>query len=205
MTEIIFIRHGETQWNIEGRVMGQLDSPLSRRGENQAEAIARRLSTISFAALYSSDLGRAKQTANAIANKCNMTVQLDKSLRERNMGVFQGLTRKEKKVQYAQVWKESKAVGADYIIPGGGESRNQRLARSIEAMNRLADMHLNEAIVVVSHDGILRGFLGHMLGLEVQSETRIVRANASYNSFLKEDGLWRLKVWGDTSHLQHIE
>jgi probable phosphoglycerate mutase len=205
MTELIFIRHGETQWNIEGRVMGQLDSPLSRRGEKQALAIARRLSRIQIAALYSSDLGRALQTANAIANKFNIAVRLDKSLRERNMGVFQGLTREEKKAQYAQVWKESKAIGADYIIPGGGESLNQRLARSIEVMNRLADDHPNETIVVVSHDGILRGFLGHILGLDVSSETRIVRANASYNSFLKEDGQWRLKVWGDTSHLQNIE
>jgi probable phosphoglycerate mutase len=205
MTELIFIRHGETQWNIEGRVMGQLDSPLSRRGEKQALAIARRLSRIQIAALYSSDLGRALQTANAIANKFNIAVRLDKSLRERNMGVFQGLTREEKKAQYAQVWKESKAIGADFIIPGGGESRNQRLARSIEVMNRLADNHPNETIVVVSHDGILRGFLGHILGLDVSSETRIVRANASYNSFLKEDGQWRLKVWGDTSHLQNIE
>jgi probable phosphoglycerate mutase len=205
MTELIFIRHGETQWNIEGRVMGQLDSPLSRRGEKQALAIARRLSRIQIAALYSSDLGRALQTANAIANKFNIAVRLDKSLRERNMGVFQGLTRKEKKAQYAQVWKESKAIGADYIIPGGGESRNQRLARSIEVMNRLADNHPHETIVVVSHDGILRGFLGHILSLDVSSEARIVRANASYNSFLKEDGQWRLKVWGDTSHLQNIE
>ena len=205
MTEIIFIRHGETQWNIEGRVMGQLDSPLSRRGEKQALAIARRLSRIQIAALYSSDLGRAMQTANAIANKSNIAVRLDKSLRERNMGVFQGLTREEKKAQYAQVWKESKAIGADFIIPGGGESRNQRLARSIEVMNRLADNHPHETIVVVSHDGILRGFLGHILGLDVSSETRIVRANASYNSFLKEDGQWRLKVWGDTSHLQNIK
>ncbi len=72
MTELIFIRHGETQWNIEGRVMGQLDSPLSRRGEKQAVAIARRLSGIQMAALYSSDPGRAVQTANAIANKSNI-------------------------------------------------------------------------------------------------------------------------------------
>ena len=185
--------------------MGQLDSALSQRGEKQAAAIANRLSTSCFTRLYSSDLGRAVQTADAIANKCNIIVQLDQGLRERNMGVFQGLTRKEKKAQFAQVWKKSKEIGAEYVIPGGGESRNQRLARSIQVMNRLADKHSNETIVVVSHDGILRGFLGHILGLDVQTETRIARANATYNSFLKENGLWRLKVWGDTSHLHNIE
>ena len=204
VTQLIFVRHGETLWNIEGRVMGQLDSALSTRGEKQAEAIAGRLSRIPFDRLYSSDLGRAVQTANAIANVCNKGVYLDKSLRERNMGVFQGLTREEKKAKYADVWRECKAVGADYRIPGGGESQNQRLARSIEVMNRLADTHPGETIVVVSHDGILRGFLGHILGLDVHSETRIVRSNATYNSFLKHDGQWRLKVWGDTSHLDGI-
>jgi len=202
MTEVIFIRHGETLWNIEGRVMGQLDSPLSERGERQAAAIARRLSATSFDHLYSSDLGRAVQTATAIANKCNKDVNLETGLRERNMGVFQGRTREEKKAEYPEVWKECKAVGPDYIIPGGGESQKKRLARSIEVMNRLADTHPDETLVVVSHDGILRGFFSHLLGLEAQSETRIVRANASYNSFLKQDGQWRLKVWGDTSHLE---
>jgi len=204
MTQLIFIRHGETLWNIEGRVMGQLDSPLSTRGEKQAEAIAERLSALRFEHLYSSDLGRATQTAERIAKRCGVKVALEKGLRERHMGVFQGLTRPEKKARHADAWKQCKVIGADYVIPGGGESQNQRLARSIEVMNRLADAHPGETIVLVSHDGILRGFLGHILGLDTQSETRIVRANASYNSFLKQQGQWRLKVWGDTSHLEHI-
>ena len=202
MTEIIFVRHGETLWNIEGRVMGQLDSSLSALGEKQAQAIANRLSTVSFNYLYSSDLGRAVQTANAIAQACNTSVIFDKQLRERNMGVFQGRTREEKKSQYPKVWKQCKAVGVDFDTPGGGESQNQRLTRSIKVMNRLADAHPDETIVVVSHDGILRGFLSHLLGLDAQSETRIVRANASYNCFTKNEGVWRLKVWGDVSHLQ---
>lgn len=205
MTEIIFIRHGETLWNIEGRVMGQLDSRLSRLGEKQAQAISRRLSEVSFDQLYSSDLGRAVQTANAIALKCGKEVILEEQLRERHMGVFQGRTREEKKAEYPDVWKQCKAVGADFVIPGGGESQNQRLARSIRIMNDLADAHPGETIVIVSHDGILRGFLSHMLGLDALSETSIVRANASYNCFLKDEGVWRLKVWGDVSHLQNIE
>ena len=184
--------------------MGQLDSPLSECGEKQAAAIAQRLSAISFDHLYSSDLGRAVQTASTIAHECKKEVILETELRERNMGVFQGHTREEKKAQYPEIWKECKAVGPDYIIPGGGESQNQRLARSIKVMNRLADAHPGETIVVVSHDGILRGFFSHLLGLETQSETRIVRSNASYNSFIKQEGQWRLKVWGDTSHLQNM-
>lgn len=185
--------------------MGQLDSPLSKLGEKQAEAIAQRLSLTHFDYLYSSDLGRAVQTAKVIAIKCNKNIKLDENLREGNMGVFQGQTREEKKAKYPDIWKQCKAVGADYVIPGGGESKNQRLARSIEVINRLTDAHPGKTIVVVSHDGILRGFLGYILGLDMQSETRIVRANATYNSFLKYHDCWRLNVWGDTSHLIGID
>jgi probable phosphoglycerate mutase len=204
MSKIIFIRHGETLWNTEGRVMGQLDSPLSSLGEKQAKAIAVRLSREPLQHLYCSDLGRAVQTARFISKQCGIEHVSDKRLRERHMGVFQGLTRSEKKAKYADIWKLCKAGGADYLIPGGGESQNQRLARSIDVMNNLADAHVDETIVIVSHDGILRGFLSHVLGLDTLRETQIVRANATYNSFLKIDGTWRLEVWGESNHLQGI-
>ena len=184
--------------------MGQLDSPLSPRGEIQAAAIADRLSTISFQHLYTSDLGRAVQTARVISERSGIEMVLESGLRERNMGIFQGITREQKKARYPEIWKECKSVGADYQIPGGGESINQRLQRSLETLNRLADAHPADTIVVVSHDGILRGFLSHILGLDSVSESRFVRANASFNSFLKQDGNWRLQVWGDTSHLSDV-
>jgi probable phosphoglycerate mutase len=93
--KLICIRHGETQWNVEGREMGQLDSPLTPLGLRQAEAIADRLGKLEFDALYSSDLGRAVQTAEAIASRCGRDIRLDAGLRERNMGIFQGLTLEE--------------------------------------------------------------------------------------------------------------
>ena len=204
-TQLIFIRHGETLWNLEGRVMGQLDSPLSPKGEQQARAIAERLAGISFDHLYSSDLGRAAQTARHIAALSGHTIQFDRDLRERNMGVFQGHTGKQKREKLADVWKQCKAGGADYKIPGGGESQNQRLQRSLDVMNRLAERHSGQRVVIVSHDGILRGFLAHTIGLDIKSETLFLRANASYNSFMKQGDVWRLQVWGDTSHLQQIE
>ena len=184
--------------------MGQLDSPLSPRGEIQAAAIADRLSAIRFQQLYSSDLGRAVQTAKRIGQRCGIEAVLEPGLRERHMGVFQGITREEKKARYPEIWKQCKSVGANYEIPGGGESINQRLERSLEALNRIADAHPDETVVVVSHVGILRGFLSQILGLGSAAEARFVRANASYNAFLKQEGNWRLQVWGDTSHLQGL-
>ena len=204
MTRVIFIRHGETLWNIEEREMGHLDSPLSDLGERQAKAIANRLNGVSFAHLFSSDLGRAIQTATYISEKTGHKIETDIELRERNMGIFQGYTRSEMKKHFPVEWNQYNSENKfEYVIPSG-ESQRQRLERSIRVMNRLADSHPDEAIVVVSHGGILRGFFEFVVGLEPGNEGRFLRRNATFNSFLKENGNWALEVWGDTSHLENV-
>ena len=157
MTQLIFIRHSETIWNLEGREMGHLDSPLSERGKKQAQAIAERLKKTSFSCLYSSDLGRAVETASYISEICNIKIIQNEKLRERNMGIFQGYTRKEMQDNFPEEWKEYMTIGFEYVTPNGGSQR-QRFERSVEIMNGLADNHPDESIVVVSHGGILRGF-----------------------------------------------
>ncbi len=204
-TRLIFIRHGQTLWNMDGRVMGQLDSPLSPLGEKQALAVAERLARVPFDQLYSSDLGRALQTARYIADRSGHEIRLDKDLRERHLGVFQGITGQQKREQHAKTWKACKAGGADYRIPGGGESQNQRRERARQVMERLAGRHPGSTSVIVSHDGILRGFLAHVLGLDTASETLFLRANASYNCFVRQGDTWRVLVWGDTSHLAGLD
>jgi probable phosphoglycerate mutase len=202
MARVIFIRHGETIWNVEGREMGQLDSPLTERGIRQAEAIATRLSAIGFSTLYSSDLGRARQTAEHISSKAGNPIVEDVELRERHMGIFQGLTRSEMKEKYPNEWAGySSTEKFTYVIPNG-ESQEQRLERSISVMNRLAETHPEESIVVVSHGGILRGFFEYVLGLAPGNERRFKRRNATFNCFAKQGGAWSLEVWGDTSHLE---
>jgi broad specificity phosphatase PhoE len=98
--KLIAIRHGETEWNAQGREMGQLDSALTERGIQQARLVAGRLNQAAFHALYSSDLGRGIQTAEIIASKCQKQVQLDAGLRERHMGIFQGLTLAEMRERF---------------------------------------------------------------------------------------------------------
>jgi broad specificity phosphatase PhoE len=204
MAQIIFIRHGETVWNTEGREMGQLDSALTARGMQQAEAIAERLRGMVFSMLYSSDLGRAIKTAECISRHTGHRVQKDIGLRERHMGIFQGLTRAEMAARYPNEWASyNSAEKFTYVIPTG-ESQKQRLARSVEVMDRLADKHPDETIVVVSHGGILRGFFEHVLGLEPGNEHRFKRRNATFNSFTKKEGHWSLEVWGDASHLEGV-
>jgi broad specificity phosphatase PhoE len=201
MTRVIFIRHGETIWNLQNREMGQLDSPLSEKGERQAKAIARRLERVTFTTLYSSDLGRAMQTAHYISKVTGKNIITDVELRERNMGIFQGYTRKEMAETYPKEWSEyNSPTKFDYVIPNG-ESQRERHERSIRVINRLADNHPNEEIVIVSHGGILRGIFEYVLCLQPGNEGRFKRRNATYNVFSKENDQWSLDVWGDTSHL----
>ena len=92
ITEFIVVRHGETAWNAQGRIQGHLDSPLNEEGLAQALLVGDRLAREPFAHLYSSDLGRALQTAQPIADHSGRPARIDARLRERNLGVFQGLT-----------------------------------------------------------------------------------------------------------------
>jgi len=201
MTEVTFIRHGQTEWNTEKREMGHLDSPLTKKGEKQAAALAERLKGHKFSALYSSDLGRALHTAQYISTAVNLPIITDEELRERNMGIFQGHTRKEMAKLYPFEWKQYNSEDKfDYIIPQG-ESQRQRYERSIRVFNRLADQHPKEKIVMVSHGGILRGIFEYVLNIAPGNEDSFKRRNATLNRFIKNGSQWSLDVWGDTSHL----
>ncbi|HEX5476491.1 MAG TPA: histidine phosphatase family protein, partial [Burkholderiales bacterium] len=97
MTRLCLVRHGETAWNAEGRVQGQLDIPLNAHGEGQARAVAQALAGERFDAIYASDLGRVRQTARPAAERLGLPVQLDTRLRERHYGIFQAITYAEAK------------------------------------------------------------------------------------------------------------
>src|SRR5262245_45575580 len=108
-TRIILLRHGETVWNLEGRYQGQLDSPLSTAGVTQARALAQRLATVHFAALYSSDLGRARQTTECIADVTGHKIRADPRLRERHLGIFQGRLKPELKLSFPDEYRRFKS------------------------------------------------------------------------------------------------
>src|SRR5262249_16704908 len=176
------VRHGETEWNLARREMGQLDSRLTERGTQQAEALGRRLSHIPFDELYSSDLGRAVRTAEIIAAICRKQVRLDSGLRERHMGLFQGLTWGEIGKKFPNVQEAYDRTGFYDVIPGG-ETAQQRLDRSARVLTAIADRHPNQTVVVVTHGGILAGFLESVLGMPFGRGKRFKKHNASFNSF----------------------
>jgi len=146
--KLFAVRHGETEWNLDGREIGHLDSPLTARGLLQAGALARRLSNLRVDAVYSSDLGRALRTAEIIAAACGVALHVDQGLRERNMGIFQGLTLKEMRDSYPQERAAYEQMGFEYVIPEG-ESARQRLERSVRVLTEIAEQHAAERIVAV--------------------------------------------------------
>ena len=200
-TRVILIRHGATTWNLEGRYQGQLDSPLTPSGFAQARALSNRLAGVKFAALYSSDLGRARQTAQCIAESSSHEVRTDTRLRERHLGIFQSLLKVEMKQKFPDEYRLFKSGGPDCVIPQG-ESGRQSAERSNACLEELARRHSDETIVVVAHGGTLSALLRRALGIPFESPRRFEQFNGSWNVFRFDDGKWFLDTWGDVSHLQ---
>ncbi|MGA2793410.1 MAG: histidine phosphatase family protein [Roseiarcus sp.] len=203
-TQFILVRHGETAWNREGRIQGHLDSPLNADGIAQARTLAERLRMESFAALISSDLGRARRTAQYISMRTGHTVIVDTRLRERQYGIFEGLTRSEAKSVYPDVYARYEDESVTYAIPGG-ESAEECFLRNLECLQELADRYPDRRIVVVTHGGVLDGLYRHVMGLPHVGSRAFAIVNASLNRFTYENDVWRLDRWGDVGHLGQSE
>jgi probable phosphoglycerate mutase len=199
-TQVIIVRHGQTEWNIAGIRQGHLDSRLTDKGIAQAKALAQRLARERFTALYSSDLGRAVQTAMAIADLTGHEIVTDGRLRERHLGIFQGMTADEIMSRYPEERRQFRTMGADFVIPGG-ESMRQQIERNVAYLNELAAKHRGEQIVVVTHGGVVSGFFRYTLAIPLDAPRRFEFVNAGLNVFARDEANWMLLTWGDVSHL----
>ena len=166
VSRIILLRHGETVWNRGSRIQGHLDSPLSDAGIAQAETLAQRLTGETFAALYSSDLGRAHETARRIAVRTHHQVILEPGLRERNLGILQGLTRVEAKALYPEIYTRYRMFDPDCIV-SGGENALHFIARVVATFSGIANRFPGKA-VVVTHGGTLEVMYRHASGVPLQ-------------------------------------
>ena len=199
-TRFIVVRHGETQWNVEQRIQGQGDSPLTAVGLRQAEAIAARLARERFDLLVASDLRRARQTAEAIARACGLPVAADPRLRERSFGRGEGMTYEEINRAWPGVFALTQESDADFVIPGG-ESRRQFHERIREAFAGLASDHAGKRIAVVAHGGVLAVLYRMVHGIPVGRPHKIPISNASYNAVAFAADAWSLETWDDVAHL----
>lgn len=201
-TEMILIRHGETQWNEEGRIQGQGDSPLTERGIAQAIAVAKRLQHEQFTTLYASHLGRVIETARHIAAVTGHAITIDERLQERAYGIFEGLTQAEAGSKHAAIFHEYKTnFSPDFAIPQA-ESIRRLLARGQAVFQELVRRHPGERIVVVSHGSFLRFVLSNMLGVPLGAKHGFRLANGSLSEIAYEAGEWSVTTLGEVYHLR---
>ncbi len=199
-TTIILIRHGLTDWNLERRWQGHLDVPLNSTGKAQAQALSQRLVGWPIQALYCSDLQRAAQTASILGSTLGLESISKRTWRERDVGAFQGLTRKNIIVQYPELFHKMKE---GVINPPGGENNHDLYARAAAAFEELIAAHPGEMIALVSHGAILHTTLLYVLGLPLGEYGRIsLSGNTGISIVESSKGRMRLTRLNDTSHLE---
>jgi probable phosphoglycerate mutase len=201
--ELVVVRHGETVWNLFGKQQGWLDSELSELGRAQAEAIADALVGEQFDALYSSDLGRAMQTAGIIAARLGRDIVPDARLRERRLGIIQGMTMAEFEQSRPKEYALFRGGDPDYAIPDG-ESARQRHQRCVACAAEIAARHAGRTVLIVAHGGILDSFFRHAMGLDLGAPRCFSLYNASISTFIVAGGQWKLGRWDDTHHLKRL-
>ena len=201
MTQVILIRHGETEWNRQRRMQGHSDSPLSETGLRQAVLLGKRLAQMQFDALYSSDSGRAHHTARIVAEATGHPLIVEPGLRERNFGVFEGLTREEMIAQHPDDYARFKSRDPDFAMTRG-ESGTLFRARVIACMDGIIARHRGQQLVVVTHGLVLDVFYRLAMGIPAHEPRVHELVNAGINRLRHDGGAWHIEVWGDGSHLE---
>jgi len=199
-TRIVAVRHGETAWNVENRIQGQLDVGLNARGRWQAEWLALALSDEGIDAIYSSDLSRAVDTARELGRVCNLPVDLDASLRERSFGVFEGLTWAEIEARFPMDSARWRARDPDFA-PKGGESLSVFYDRAVAGVGAIARRHVGGCVAVVAYGGVIDSLHRAAMRTDLRTRRSWSLANATVNRLLFADEGFTVVAWGDDSHL----
>jgi 2,3-bisphosphoglycerate-dependent phosphoglycerate mutase len=199
---VLLIRHGETEWNMLGRWQGYEQTSLNELGMEQAIALANYLRHRPIAAIYSSDLLRALQTATAVGEAVGVEPESYSDWREHHLGIFQGLTRDEIQTKYPTEWGRLRTEYWEYIIPNG-ESRADTQRRAYRAWEMCLEDAKGSEIMIVSHGGTIKMLLMKLFG----EEPRVVDAylpNTSITTIERSEQGWRLLEIGATPHLSNV-
>lgn len=200
-TRVLVVRHGETAWNVDTRIQGQLDIGLNDTGRWQAERLAQALGGEVLDAIYASDLSRAYATAEAVARVAGRPVQPDTGLRERHFGIFQGRTWGEIAEQHpaeSDRWRRRDPG----FGPAGGETLQAFYDRVVAAARRLVAPHAGQTVVLVAHGGVLDCLYRAATRVALDAPRTWQLGNASINRLLYSSEGFTLVGWGDTAHLE---
>jgi 2,3-bisphosphoglycerate-dependent phosphoglycerate mutase len=202
-TRIVAIRHGETAWNAESRLQGQLDIPLNALGRAQAATLAGALGDEGLAVVYASDLGRAWQTAQALATPLGLPLVADAALRERSFGMLEGLTYAEIDERWPELARRWRSREPEFA-PEGGESLITFQARCVAVASRLAAAHAGQTIALVCHGGVLDCLYRAATHLPLDAPRSWVLGNAGINRLLGTAQGFTLVGWNDAAHLDGL-
>lgn len=209
MTELILIRHGETDWNRELRFQGQVDVPLNATGHEQARRLAERLGAERLAVdhLVSSDLIRTRQTAQPVLGALLPALHIDNvvdaTLREQSFGLVDGMRVDDIKLQHAGAWENWLRFDADGGMPGG-ETTRQFHARVMDAVRRLAQEYAGKTLMVVTHGGVLDMVWRTAKGVGLHGPRQSDIPNAGFNRVRLDGDAIELLHWADVRHLADL-
>ena len=200
MTTLYLVRHGETEWNNTNRYQGDRDIPLNAKGEEQAGKIACRLRKVDLDAVFSSDLGRAAETARAINAGRNLPFFMRRGLREMNYGLWEGLTKEEIMERYLPAWRDYQQDSLEARVPEG-ETYQDVLARVRKVLDEIAEKLPEGTAALVGHSGSLRAVIFHALEMNPRNRWRLRLANVSLSVVTYGAGVGELLLFNDTCHL----
>ena len=199
MTKLLLIRHGQTDWNIEGRWQGHIDIPLNKTGVAQARLLAQRLSSWPVKALYSSDLSRAARTAQILGSQLNLQPLYLNALRERDGGLLQGMTTGEMQEKLPGELQLLRETG---MAPSVNESNLDVAERVQEAFEMIISKHEGQMVAVVGHGGALATVVAFFLGFPLGERARLsLRANTGLSIVEIGNRGPTITLLNDVSHL----
>jgi 2,3-bisphosphoglycerate-dependent phosphoglycerate mutase len=204
ITRLCLVRHGETEWNAEGRVQGQTDIPLSPFGLAQAHAAAEALCGHDFSAIYSSDLMRVRQTAEPSVRRLALPLRLEPGLRERHYGIFERLLYTEVRSRYPEHYARFHSKDPDYDFETG-ESLRAFYDRALGAVRSIVERHLGEQVLVFTHGGVLDMVYRHARSLGISAARDYGIPNCGVNWLEISPHGWEVQCWADVGHLALCE
>jgi probable phosphoglycerate mutase len=204
MTELLVIRHGETDWNRQHRFQGQIDVPLNEIGRAQAGRLGKRLVDEPLDVLISSDLQRARSTADALTQARGLRPEIDPLWREQGFGMLEGLDVPTIRSRHADLWSSWTRHDADYALPGGGESNNDFHARVMRALQAALVAHAGKRVVVVTHGGVLDMLWRNVHALPLHGARMCDIPNTGINRLRWTDGRLQIVEWADARHLDGL-